>query len=497
MKNITQNLKKFKKFQNYNKFSNKGFFNNKVYPSSKEAIFDVKSGNSILLGGFGICGIPENLIAELSKKDVKNLDIISSNGGIVGFGCGMLLEKNQVKRLTGSYLGENKVLERMYLEGQLELNFTPQGTLAEKIRSGGAGIPGFYTPTGYGTFVQEGGIPIKLDSNNPKGPPLIVSNPKPVKEINGRHYVYEESITADFAFVKAWKGDKLGNLIFRKTASNFNFDMATSGKITIAEVEELVELGELDSNSIHCPGIYVQRIVKGEKYEKRLERKISSNEANECPLKNRIAKRAAEELKQGYYVNLGIGIPNFVPDHIPKNKAVIIHTENGMLGVGPHPKPGNEDCDLIAADKKAVTELLGCSYFRSSESFGMIRGRHIDLTLLGALQVSEKGDLANWIIPGKMVKGMGGAMDLVSSGGKVIVLMEHTSKNEIKILEKCNLPLTGKRVVNKIITEMGVFEIDEKGLIMTDIFKGVEMKTVINLTGCKFRISEKLRKLDY
>lgn len=478
---------------------NRGF--SKVFKSSKEAVADIKSGSKILTGGFGICGIPENLLLALAdrKDEVKDLEIVSNNGGVADYGNGLLLKNKMVKRLTASYVGENKILENMYLSGELELNLIPQGTLAEKCRAGGSGVPAFYTPTGYGTQIQEGGFPIRLDPNNPKGKPLIVSEPKPTAQFKGRNYVLEDSIFGDYALIKAYKADTEGNLIFRKTARNFNHDMATAAKITIAEVEEIVEKGQIDPDEIHCPGIFVKRIVKGEKFERRIERTRKPDQQNQPndPLKGRIARRAAEELQDGMYVNLGIGIPNLVTDYVPENKHLTFHSENGMLGLGPYPY-GKEDPDIISAIKEAASETSGCSYFRSSESFGMIRGRHIDVTILGALQVSQEGDLANWIIPGKLVKGMGGAMDLVGAGGKVIVTMEHTAKgDQIKILEKCALPLTGKRVVSKLITELAVFDFDENGIILTELFKGVDMERVRKLTGCKFRIANNVRNIDY
>ncbi len=225
---------------------------NKVVANADEAIRDIHDGATLLVGGFGLCGIPENLIAALVRKGVKNLNTISNNMGVDDFGLGLLLQKGQIKSHKGSYVGENKLFEELVLAGKLDLELIPQGTLAERIRAGGAGIPGFYTPTGYGTVVAEG---------------------KETKDFNGRMYVLERAITADFALVKAWKGDKWGNLIYRKTARNFSPMVATAGKITIAEVEELVEVGELDPDQIHTPSIYVQRIFQGEKYEKRIERR--------------------------------------------------------------------------------------------------------------------------------------------------------------------------------------------------------------------------------
>src|SRR5208282_955711 len=224
----------------------------KVVASAEEAIQDVFEGATIMVGGFGLCGIPENLIRALVHKGVKNLTTISNNAGVDGFGVGMLLANGQLKRHIGTYVGENKLLEKMVLNGTVELDLVPQGTFAERIRAGGAGIPAFFTPTGVGTVVAEG---------------------KEAREFDGRPYIMERALKADFAFVKAWKGDTWGNLIYRKTARNFNPMMATAAKITIAEVEHLVDPGELDPDTVHTPSIYVKRIFQGETFEKRIEKR--------------------------------------------------------------------------------------------------------------------------------------------------------------------------------------------------------------------------------
>ena len=476
-------------------------FASKVFKSTKDALFDIKSGDSIMLGGFGICGMPENLLRVLNdKKDIKNLHLISSNGGLADVGIGPLIRDGQIRRITASYVGENKMLEKSYFDGKLELNLIPQGTLAEKIRCGGAGIPAFFTPTGYGTFVQIGGINIKMDEENPIHPPLYLSTPKQTKVFNGKHYVLEESINADYSFIKAYKADTMGNLIFRKTSRNFNKDMSMASKITIAEVEEIVEPGQLAPDEIHCPGIFVKRVVKGERFEHRLENirkdKNGSDRSND-PKKLRIARRAAAELKSGMYVNLGIGIPNLVTEFLDPNCGVVVHTENGMLGVGPYPY-GKEDSDLISALKEAVSETPGCSYFSSSDSFSMVRGHHINLSILGAFEVSEHGDLSNWIVPGKKVKGMGGAMDLVSSGEKVIVVMEHTTKEgNPKIFSHNTLPYTGKHVVNMLITDLAVFHFDEEGIILKEIFSNSSLEEIKSKTACHFRIADNIHINDY
>ncbi len=225
----------------------------KVYPDAKAALdgllFD---GMTIMSGGFGLCGIPENLILALRDSGVKNLTVISNNAGVDDFGLGLLLQTRQIRKMISSYVGENDTFEKQYLSGELELEFNPQGTLAERIRAGGAGIPGFYTKTGVGTMIAEG---------------------KEHKEFEGETYILERGLTADLSIVKAWKGDTEGNLVYRKTARNFNPMMATAGKVTVAEVEELVPVGSLDPDSIHTPGIFVNRVVKGENFEKRIEKR--------------------------------------------------------------------------------------------------------------------------------------------------------------------------------------------------------------------------------
>jgi len=225
---------------------------NKVFATADEAIADIQDGATIMVGGFGLCGIPENLIRALVNKGVKNLNTISNNVGVDEFGLGLMLYAGQIRSHKGSYVGENKLLEDMVLTGKIDLELIPQGTFAERIRAAGAGIPAFYTPAGYGTVVAEG---------------------KETREFDGRPYVMERALKADFALIKAWKGDKWGNLVYRKTARNFNPMMATAAKITIAEVEHLVEPGEIDPDLVHTPGVYVKRIIQGTNYEKRIERR--------------------------------------------------------------------------------------------------------------------------------------------------------------------------------------------------------------------------------
>ena len=220
--------------------------------SADAAISNLKDGMTILMGGFGLCGIPENLIAAVRRKGTKNLTIVSNNAGVDDFGIGLLLQQRQVKKMISTYVGENKLFEQLVLSGELQVELNPQGTLSERLRAGGAGIPAFYTPTGYGTMVAEG---------------------KETREFNGRKYLMERGLRGDFAFVKAWKGDRWGNLVYRKTARNFNPMMATAADYVIAEVEQLVDVGKLPPDEIHTPGIFVDAIFQGPKYEKRIERR--------------------------------------------------------------------------------------------------------------------------------------------------------------------------------------------------------------------------------
>ena len=471
---------------------------NKVISGAEEAVADIQDGATLMLGGFGLCGIPENTISALLEKGVKGLTCISNNAGVDDFGIGLMLKTKQVKKMISSYVGENKEFERQLLSGELEVELTPQGTLAERIRAGGAGIPAFFTPAGVGTEVAEG---------------------KEIQEFDGKKYVRESWLKADFAIIKAWKGDAAGNLIFKGTAQNFSPMMAAAGKITIAEVEELVPTGSLDPAQIHTPGIYVQRIFQGKNYEKRIEQRTiapaveTSKRPNEkeitqeakTPLpigqgldKNQIAKRIAREVKDGYYVNLGIGIPTLVANYIPEGINAVLQSENGLLGIGPFPTEDKVDPDLINAGKQTVTVLDGSALFSSADSFAMIRGGHVDLTILGAMEVSENGDIANWKIPGKMVKGMGGAMDLVASAENIIVAMQHVNKaGESKLLKTCSLPITGLRCVKKIITELAVLEImPEGGFKLLERAPGISVEHIKNSTEGKLIIEGEIPEME-
>ncbi|ORY60881.1 coenzyme A transferase [Pseudomassariella vexata] len=480
---------------------------NKVYPSASEALKDMKSDSTLLCGGFGLCGVPDTLIDEvLKKKEITGLTAVSNNAGTDDSGLGQLLKTKQIKKMVASYIGENKTFENMYLTGQVELELTPQGTLAERCAAGGKGIPAFYTPAAFGTVVQTGELPLKNKSN---GTPDIFSYPKDVKVFNGKSYLLENSIAGDYAFVKAYKADKLGNCQFRLAANNFNGAMGRNAKMTIVEAEHIVEPGEIPPEAVHLQGIYVKRVIKSTS-EKKIEKYTWTKDENDSDAKKvlgsgdtaakreRIVRRAAKEFKNGMYANLGIGMPMLAPGFVGPEVEVQLQSENGILGLGPYPRQGEEDADLINAGKETVTLKPGAAVFGSEESFGMIRSGRINLTILGAMQVSGNGDLANWMLPGK-VKGFGGAMDLVSnpSATKVVVTMEHTDKKgNPKIVKQCAFPLTGRACVSRIITELGVFDVDfSRGLTLIEIADGVTVDEVKSKTEAPFTVAEDLKPM--
>jgi len=478
---------------------------NKVLPSAAEAIKDMKSNSTLLCGGFGLSGVPDTLIAEVKNTpSITGLTAVSNNAGIVGSGLGLLLESKQVKKMIASYVGENKVLEQMYLTGELELELTPQGTLAERCRAGGAGIPAFFTPAAMGTVVQTGELALK---HNKDGTVAQYGAPRDVKVFDGKSYVMEEAIKGDYAFIKAHKADKLGNLQFRFAAQNFNGAMARNAKVTIVEAEEIVEVGELAPNAIHVPGIYVDRVIQSTA-EKNIEKVVNAKDpadamsalgaGDAASKRERIVKRAAKEFKNGMYANLGIGMPMLAPSFVDPSVEVQLQSENGILGLGPYPAKGQEDPDLINAGKETVTLAPGASCFGSEESFGMIRAGKVDLTILGAMQVSARGDLANWMLPGK-VKGFGGAMDLVSNpqSTKVVVTMEHTDKKgRPKIMKQCEFPLTGRTCVSRIITDLCVFDVDfTNGLTLIELADGVTVDEVRAKTDAPFKVADDVKPM--
>ena len=412
--------------------------------SLEEAAAKVKTGDTLLVGGFGMTGNPVHLLHALAETDVRDLTYIANNVSEAGLGGGRLLRNGQLKKAIGSFFTSNPEAVAAAQEGRLEVQLIPQGSLAEALRAGGAGIGGFFTQASAGTLLSE-----KSET----------------RIIDGVAHVFVPGLRGNVAFVRAWKADTAGNLVYRMTEQNFNKAMATAADLVIAEAETIVPVGEIDADEIHTPGCYVDYLVQAHVTLEDLgtSASVASSGKKVDPVRMNMARRALAELSRGDVVNLGIGIPTLVADLITSEHGIILHSENGMVGVGPEPAEGGALDFPVNAGKIPVTALPGSSYFDSADSFAMIRGGHINLSILGAMQVAENGDLANWMIPGKMVKGMGGAMDLVAGVKRVVVVMEHTAKGKPKLLKRCTLPLTGTHVVDLLITDLGVFEIDKGG----------------------------------
>ncbi|ORY70456.1 succinyl-CoA:3-ketoacid-coenzyme A transferase 1 [Pseudomassariella vexata] len=474
----------------------------KVFKSADEAIADLQDGMTLLSAGFGLCGVADTLIQAIHKKGLQDLTAVSNNAGAGDGGLALLTKSGRLSRIILSYLGSNKELEKQYLTGQIAVELCPQGTLAEKLRAAGAGIPAFYTSTGGNTFIETGEIPARF---TPEGI-LEKGKPKETRIFNGKSYLMETALQGDVAILRAWKVDEAGNCVFKYTTKTYAGLMAKAAKLSIVEAENIVPLGAIHPDEVDLPGIFIDRIVPATapKHIENLKlappKEDPSNitSTSQPNARNRIAKRAALELKDGFYVNLGVGIPTLSASYLPPNTKVWLQSENGILGMGPYPASEKDiDADLINAGKETVTLLPGASTFDSAESFGMIRGGHVDVSILGAFQVSASGDLANYMIPGKVFKGMGGAMDLVSNPEqtKIVVATEHVDKQgRSKIVQDCKLPLTGKGVVSTIITDLAVFQVDRVNsrLTLTEVAEGVDVETVREKTDANFDVAEDL-----
>jgi 3-oxoacid CoA-transferase len=439
-----------------------------------EAAALVKDGDTLLQGGFGMTGNPVHLMHALAETGTKNLTFIGNNVGEPGIGGGRLLRNGQIRKMVGSFFTSNPDAVKAAQSGAVEYQLLPQGSLAEAIRAGGAGIGGFYTPTAAGTLIAEG---------------------QETKLLDGVEQVFVKGIRGNVAFIRAWKADTAGNLTYRLTEQNFNRAMATAADLVVAEVEEIVPVGELDPNFIHTPGCFVDYLVLARLTEEDLGTSASVSAAKRVDdLRLNMARRALAELRAGDVVNLGIGIPTLVADLITPAHGIILHTENGMLGVGPAPADGGGAMHYpVNAGKIPVTALPGSSYFDSAESFGMIRGRHVDAAIMGGLEVDEAANLANWAVPGKPLLGVGGAMDLASGAKKLIITLTHTNPDgSSKIVPACSLPVTAYGVVDLIITDLAVFTFEGGQLTLTELLPGATLDEVRAKTTAHFE--ERLRE---
>lgn len=435
--------------------------------SAAEAASKVKNGDVLMGGGFGMTGHPVHLLHALAETDTHQLTYIGNNVGEPNLGGGRLLRNGQIKKAIGSFLTSNPEAVQAAQAGDIETQLLPQGTLAEAIRAGGAGIGGFYTPTALGT---------------------VIAADTETKHINGQPYIFVPGLRANVAFVRAWQADTAGNLVYRLTEQNFNKVMATAADLVIAEAEQILPAGQLTPNQIHTPGCYVDYLVQAHTTLEELgsSGSIKSGVKKANPIRLQMAQRALAELQPGDVVNLGVGIPTLVADFITPEHGIILHTENGMLGVGPAPETGGALDYPVNASKIPVTALPGSSYFDSSDSFAMIRGGHVDAAIMGGLQVDEQANLANWAVPGKPLLGIGGAMDLASGAKRLIITMTHTNRDgRSKVVPACDLPLTALHAVDMLITDLAVFRFIERQLTLTELMPNrtwdeVRAKTAAN-----------------
>src|SRR5262245_1788169 len=462
----------------------------KVVASPEKAIADVTDGSTVAIAGFGVAhGFANSLILALRAKGTKNLTLVCNSLGDSGATRGQILAENkQVKKLVAAFSvrpGSPTASEEQINTGELEVELVPQGILVERCRAGGAGIPAFYSPTSVGTDLVKG---------------------REHREFDGKQYVLEHAIRLDYAFCRGYRADRLGNVQFRGGNQNFNPSFAKAAKCAVVEVDEIVEPGEIPPELVDLPGIFVKRVVKTTqpkegKLWKRPERRPADKPRlyNDKPALTRqgIAKNAAKLVKEGTYVNLGVGIPTMVSNYF-KDRDVILHAENGVLGYGRMLTEEHEiDADIFNAAGQYVALTPGASFFDSVTSFEMARGGHIHTVILGAYEVDETGSVANWSTADAKRGGIGGAMDLLSGKGDLIIVMEHTdSKGRPKLLKQCSYPLTGKGCVSYVVTDLSVLRWDGGKFVLDAVAPGFTPQEVIALTEMPLTAASNVRTME-
>ena len=437
--------------------------------TAQEAATHIKNGDTLLVGGFGMTGNPVHLLHAIAETGVSRLTYVGNNVGEPGLGGGRLLRNGQISKAIGAFFTSNPEAVAAAQDGRMAVELLPQGTLGEAIRAGGAGLGGFYTPTSAGTPLAEG---------------------RESRIIDGREMVFIKPIRGDVSLIRAWKADTAGNLQYRMTENNFNQAAATTSGLVIAEVEEIVPVGALDPNTIHTPGCFVDYLVQAHTSEADLgsSASVTASAKKVDDARMAMAQAVLDELNPGEVVNLGIGIPTLVADLISPESGIIMHTENGMLGVGPAPASGGALDYPVNAGKIPVTALPGSSYFDSAASFGMIRGGHVDVAVMGGLEVDQDGNLANWAVPGKPLLGVGGAMDLATGAKRLIVTMTHCDRDgNSKFRKQCTLPLTAKGVVDVLVTDRAVFHFTDNGIVLTKVLQGYTKEDIAASTGADYK----------
>jgi len=469
-----------------------------ICAAARDAVADVHDGASILVHSFGPPQAwPTDCLLALAERGVRDLTIICNTPAGGPTSLNILADKKQIRRLICSYVGSPAIptpISEMVTAGEIEVEMVPQGTLIERVRAGGAGLAGFFTPTGVGTAVAAG---------------------KEERRFNGRPYIFEHALTADFALLQAYQADPAGNLTYRRGMRNFGPAFATAAKTTIAEVKEIVPLGALDPEAIATPGIFVDRIVETTtQLDVGVLRQILMSVGRVTDMEGRavrdggpvglpadlMAMKAASLLRHGEYVNLGIGLPTLVSNYIA-GRDVTLHSENGILGYGGFPPEGAEDIDLYNASGQFVTPLPGTAYFDSTVSFAMARNGRVSTIILGAFQVAQSGDLANWstaVDGARSSGGIGGAMDLAAGGARVIAICYHRERGgQSKLVERLTYPATALGCVKAVVTDLAWIDVDADGFVLREVAPGVSVDDVKTATAAPLRVASDVREMQF
>ncbi|MDA1239402.1 MAG: 3-oxoacid CoA-transferase [Chloroflexi bacterium] len=472
-----------------------------VLDSMADAVADIPDGATIIIPGFGGTGMPWNLLTALFDQGAKDLICVSNGVGGSAVdprakGLGDLVEAGRVKQVIASFTAAThpsrvSLPEQMVRDGRMEAELVPQGTLAERIRAGGAGVPAFYTPAGVDTLLSEG---------------------KEHREFNGKTYVLEQAIFADYAFIRAWKADTAGNLVFRHAGRNYNPIAAMAARHTIVEVEEpIVPAGTLSPDEIHTPGIYVERMVSILPHGMlRIERARPADppathaevvaEGKRRLSRSEMAGVIGRRLEAGWLVNLGIGIPTLASNYVTEDDDVTFTSENGVIGYSRLAEADEGDRDIVNAGGQQVTLIPGASFVHHADSFSLVRSGRLDVTVLGAYEAACNGSFANWRLsnaPFDNLGGIGGAMDLVASAKQIWLAMEHTTREgEPRLLERCTLPVTAARGVTLIVTDIAVIAVRDGRFILEEHAPGYNAEEIASLTGAPLDVSPTLKQVD-
>jgi 3-oxoacid CoA-transferase len=465
-----------------------------VCKTALEAVADVRDGASILVQSFGPPQAwPTDLLLALRERQVRDLTIICNSPAGGPTSLQILGELHQIRKLICTYailpISPTPIADQIRA-GEIELELVPQGTLVERVRAGGAGLAAFYTPTGVGTAVAQG---------------------KEERLFDGRPYILEQAIRADYAFLQAHQADALGNVTYRRGGRNFGPAFATAATTTIAEVKEIVPIGAIDPEAVVTPGIFVDRIVQTtQHFDPAVIRQIMRMSGRSRVLEGReieggaqglppdlMALRVAGLLRDGEYVNLGIGLPTLVSNYID-GRGVTLHSENGILGYGAFPAEGDEDLDLYNASGQLVTPVPGTSYFDSTVSFAMARSGRVSTVVLGAFQVAANGDLANWQVPSTGAGGIGGAMDLAAGGGRIIAMLHQCERGGAsKLVDALTYPPTALRCVTAVVTDLAYFDIDADGFLLRELAPGLSVDDVRRATAASMRVASDVCEMQF